>query len=434
MLSSRWLGIWSWLLGVLSSPVSDKMIERGWCLGNFSYQASRKTPRNQLCSWGFTRYEPRSHARYRRWTNNGCHSDIDTPLVIQSWLPEFGRGKVFCDVGCREGDLLSKVRPFAKRVVCIEQDPERAKVASSRGIPTVVGNLFNMTLPKCDIFWIWIGQLLNVRMADFLASAVKYPTMLLVGGDTSYAEAGEYTGSQQPLQKKYGGTVFKFPYDEGDQYRNFGVFTILALPLNRADVPHVCMSSMELKHRAPLFTNLSWTLPLLHASSVRPRVIPEEVAAAIIPFVTGKRVCDFGGPGYDLSFGKSLLPHASNVTLLADHEDEYGYNWNALARPINCDVLHWHVFQALERGRSLPLQRLVAKAQHHANVKRQEVDLILTSSLILSDGKFAELAHFPHKALPSPFPRPIRVIFDNGPRFDQFGVYLIHRHRFKPTH
>jgi SAM-dependent methyltransferase len=85
-------------------------------------------------------------------------SEVRTPLTLSDKIKDLIAGKVFCDLGCGEGDFALCCKRYAKQVIGVEFDPDRAEIARMKGVDVIEGDLLTIPLPDADIYYIWIGR------------------------------------------------------------------------------------------------------------------------------------------------------------------------------------------------------------------------------------------------------------------------------------
>ena len=89
-------------------------------------------------------------------TIDGTSSAI-APLTFSDKIKDIIKDKLFCDLGCGEGDFALCCKRFASKVIGVEMDPDRAEIARMKGLDVIEGNLLSMDLPDADVYYIWIG-------------------------------------------------------------------------------------------------------------------------------------------------------------------------------------------------------------------------------------------------------------------------------------
>jgi SAM-dependent methyltransferase len=88
-------------------------------------------------------------------TVNGTNG-IRTPLTISDRIKQDISGKVFCDLGCGEGDFALCCERYASQVIGVELVPERAEVARMKGLNVITGDIL-LKLPEADVYYCWVG-------------------------------------------------------------------------------------------------------------------------------------------------------------------------------------------------------------------------------------------------------------------------------------
>jgi len=76
-----------------------------------------------------------------------------SPLKVAEVLKDIIKDKVVCDVGCACGDLMFEFSKYAKKVVGVEHEEKRAKIARERGF-----EVYENTVPDADIYYVWVGD------------------------------------------------------------------------------------------------------------------------------------------------------------------------------------------------------------------------------------------------------------------------------------
>ena len=81
---------------------------------------------------------------------------IRSPLVVADFLGEQARGKSFCEIGTRSGDLMSCVSKFASSVTAIEMDVGYCDKLRSRGFGVAcqrVEDIAPEDFPSADVYY-----------------------------------------------------------------------------------------------------------------------------------------------------------------------------------------------------------------------------------------------------------------------------------------
>lgn len=90
-------------------------------------------------------------------TNNGTNG-LRTPLIVSDLISQDILGRVFCDLGCAEGDFALCCKRYASQVIGVERDTERAEVARMKGLNVITGDILCIELPIADVYYCWIGR------------------------------------------------------------------------------------------------------------------------------------------------------------------------------------------------------------------------------------------------------------------------------------
>jgi len=93
-------------------------------------------------------------------------SDIleNTPDGVADLLYDTIKDKVVCDIGCGEGDFMKALSRNAKKVIGIESDKDRAKIARKRGFKVYIRDSFFEKLPKADVYYSWTRDSMGVYL------------------------------------------------------------------------------------------------------------------------------------------------------------------------------------------------------------------------------------------------------------------------------
>lgn len=134
-----------------------------------------------------------------------------TPLVVAEALKDILKGKVVCDIGCREGDILLAFLDYAKAGIGVESNENSAKIAQSKGLNVIIGDIRDIPLPEADIYYIWIQKPINQVIFDLIPKG-----LVIIGGDPQADEFYDIPGSWKIV----------VPYNEGDGERQNGVFEL----------------------------------------------------------------------------------------------------------------------------------------------------------------------------------------------------------------
>ena len=78
-----------------------------------------------------------------------------SPLGIAELVKDVITGKVVCDIGCGQGELLLEFAKYAKEVIGIEEDETVAQIATDKGLTIHRMNSFFQELPKANVYYLW---------------------------------------------------------------------------------------------------------------------------------------------------------------------------------------------------------------------------------------------------------------------------------------
>ena len=149
---------------------------------------------------------------------------VRSPLMVADFLAPKVKGKQFCEIGTRNGDIMSCLSHFAANVTAIEMDPPYCKKLVSRGFRNIckpVEEASDAELAHCDVyFWwpmdprsqneVWLKQLLAQHRRSGKGAEVY------VAHDTHW----KFDMKTLPnLVTKYGGQITRLFFDEGGEVR-----------------------------------------------------------------------------------------------------------------------------------------------------------------------------------------------------------------------
>ena len=178
--------------------------------------------------------EDSDRARYCRYS--GCSRDIGTPNSVLPVLLPYVKDRVFCDIGCRRGEVLAKFKPYASAIYGMEKDEFWVKEGEKNNLRIVLTDFFTEKPNfECQTFYWWTYSHLNLRFierAKALYAEHMYPdpVYVILGVDSTSDLELEHMVT---LQQQHGGMLVKVPYDVGNLYRQFGVFMFLIITLSR---------------------------------------------------------------------------------------------------------------------------------------------------------------------------------------------------------
>ena len=156
-----------------------------------------------------------------------------SPLVVIEALRPYIEGKVVCEIGSALGDIVLKMKKYAKYVLGIEIDEERAEYSKKRGLDTRYGNALDLLpLPdKVDVYYMWMDPKPTRRIFDAIENGI-----IIMAGELEYG--AEQDGYARGIEVKVldeihagnpGSQMFEIKYDEGDGDRESGVLVLLVV-------------------------------------------------------------------------------------------------------------------------------------------------------------------------------------------------------------
>ena len=149
---------------------------------------------------------------------------IRSPLVVADYLGPQLQGRSFCEIGTRNGDVMSCLSHYAKEVIAVEMDEGYCAKLRSRGFSVVCENSEQIPLaeyPMADIYYWWPsdagGQ--NELWLLLIARALRLAgrtASVYIGADYHWKPDMKY---MYELAKRYNGTIQRLFFDEGGQMR-----------------------------------------------------------------------------------------------------------------------------------------------------------------------------------------------------------------------
>ena len=138
-----------------------------------------------------------------------------SPLVVAEAIKDIIKDKIVYELGCACGDLMISMQRYAKEVVGMEINPERVRVCKERNLNVIESNVFKDSIPKADVYYIWIET-------DDLSLLVKRITdaVLILASDPSIGE------EIQIESLNLNGYWINVDYNEGNGYRQNGTFKL----------------------------------------------------------------------------------------------------------------------------------------------------------------------------------------------------------------
>lgn len=88
----------------------------------------------------------------------------NTPPEVADLISDIIKDKVVCDIGCGEGDFMQALEKHAKKVIGIEEVPQRAKKAKEKGFRVINECSFFNELPEADVYYSWTRDSMGICM------------------------------------------------------------------------------------------------------------------------------------------------------------------------------------------------------------------------------------------------------------------------------
>ena len=142
-----------------------------------------------------------------------------SPLAIVEAMKDIIKDKVVCDVGCAYGDIMIEMKKYAKEVVGIDDKEDRITVAKERGLNVIKGDIFNDLIPEADVYYLWIVKYVVKKVVDMIPKGI-----IIVGADTSWQDEHLFIEDLN-----LGGRQIEVPYNEGEDWREKGVFKLFVI-------------------------------------------------------------------------------------------------------------------------------------------------------------------------------------------------------------
>lgn len=149
-----------------------------------------------------------------------------SPLAIIEAIRPYITGKVFCDLDAGEGDILIAAKKYAKEVIGLEggKRPIVAEIARDRGLNVEHTRFFTLwEFPPADVYYVWTYSSYMPHALSIIKKGI-----LIMGADP---QAGGEVEALEALNT--GGKWIDVPYNEGEGYREHGVFKLLVVECNQ---------------------------------------------------------------------------------------------------------------------------------------------------------------------------------------------------------
>jgi len=128
-----------------------------------------------------------------------------SPLILAEVVKDIIQDKVFCDLGCGEGDIMAAMARYAKRVIGIEYS-DRGLAAKKRNLTVTKANLRECDLPDADVYFTWITREMDLFLVQKILETKPQACTIL-----NISRKGGHVGK---IAEKWGGTIREFPCGE----------------------------------------------------------------------------------------------------------------------------------------------------------------------------------------------------------------------------
>jgi hypothetical protein len=146
---------------------------------------------------------------------------IRSPLAVADFLSQHVKGRTFCEIGTRNGDVMGCVSHFAKSVTAIEMDTNYCNKLRQRGFGVACQKVEEITAqqwPVADVYYWWpsdaAGQ--NELWLRLISRALRANNgaraTVFIGFDAHWKPDMDVLPT---LVQKYNGTVSRVFFDEG---------------------------------------------------------------------------------------------------------------------------------------------------------------------------------------------------------------------------
>ena len=79
-----------------------------------------------------------------------------TPIIVSQKIKFILKNKIFCELGCAEGDNLALVKEYTKRVIGIDINVDRIIFAKQkRNLNVEICDYRTESIPRADIYYFW---------------------------------------------------------------------------------------------------------------------------------------------------------------------------------------------------------------------------------------------------------------------------------------
>jgi len=158
-----------------------------------------------------------------------------SPMAVVTAIQDVVKDKVVCELGCSFGDLFPLLSRYAKEIKGIELDHDRVNACKDRfaqdtSINVTQGDWYKDPIPEADVYYFWPdGPDFDYEsLVGLLMRKEDFEGTVIAAADASYKEEDEVAKIQQ-CNDKWGGEIRRFPFNEGDDYRQNGEFVLTVI-------------------------------------------------------------------------------------------------------------------------------------------------------------------------------------------------------------
>jgi SAM-dependent methyltransferase len=112
---------------------------------------------------------------------------MNSPIESVEALKPYIKGKIFCDLGCGDGEFLKEVSKYTT-VTGIENDPKRFEECKSKGLNIVLGDHRHDIWPVANVYYSYpFWHDVPIMMFRIPSDAI-----LIIGSDTDKFRQGDF--------------------------------------------------------------------------------------------------------------------------------------------------------------------------------------------------------------------------------------------------
>ena len=147
-----------------------------------------------------------------------------SPEAVSEAIADLLKDKVVCEIGCAEGDNMTFMKRFCKRVFGFDYDPKRYQPAIDRGLDVRYGDYHIQQIPEAEVYYFWPDDTYECPMLIEKIIAQGKPCTIVAAADEGWKPE---VPCILDCHKRFGGEVRKVKFHEGDGDRENGTFHLL---------------------------------------------------------------------------------------------------------------------------------------------------------------------------------------------------------------